>query len=80
MKKHLLIPLLLVFAIGVISGCGDSLTVAVSIDPPEVTLAPGATQQFTAEVVNSDITAVTWSVSTGGGEVTARFGACHPIS
>ena len=37
----------------------------VVIEPREVTLAPGATQQFTATVLNSPNTAVTWSATDG---------------
>lgn len=43
-------------------------TVAVSVSPASVTLAPGAQQAFTATVVGTTNTAVTWSAN--GGSIT----------
>ena len=39
--------------------------VTVSISPTSATLAPGATQQFTAKVEGSENTAVIWTASSG---------------
>ena len=44
-----------------VSGTGTA-PVSVAIDPNTATLAPGATQQFSATVLNTANTAVTWSV------------------
>ncbi|HEX4137077.1 MAG TPA: Ig-like domain-containing protein [Bryobacteraceae bacterium] len=41
----------------------EACSVSVSISPTSVSLFPGQTQQFTATVVGSATTAVTWSVS-----------------
>ena len=47
-------------------------TVSISLSPASATVAAGATQQFTAAVVGSDNTAVTWSVTeAAGGSVSA---------
>jgi hypothetical protein len=47
--------------------------IQVSINPSEVTLAPGGSQQFTATVTGTTNTAVNWSVAEGavGGNITA---------
>jgi uncharacterized protein (DUF1800 family) len=46
--------------------------ITVTVAPPAVTVAPSATQQFTATVTNSANTAVTWSVNgTLGGSAAA---------
>ena len=45
--------------------------VGVTVAPAEVTLGPGATQQFTAAVTGSANTAVVWSVSGGLGSISA---------
>lgn len=50
-----------------------STTVSVAVTPGAITLKPAATQTFTAAVVNTPNTAVTWSVQEGaaGGTITA---------
>lgn len=48
---------------------------SIDIDPTEVTLDPGHTQQFTATVHNADDTRVDWTVSAGGGTITQQSGA-----
>jgi hypothetical protein len=46
--------------------------VTVSVSPNPITVAPAATQQFTATVTNTSNTAVTWSVNgTAGGSAAA---------
>lgn len=63
-----------------LAGCGggsgtvptpNSVSVAVSVSPSSATLNQAATQQFTATVTGSAITAVTWIVQeAGGGSIT----------
>lgn len=43
--------------------CGGGSSVQVSIKPTQVTLTPGATQQFAASVINAGNGAVTWQVN-----------------
>jgi kumamolisin len=43
--------------------------IAVSVTPPEATLAPGQTQQFTATVINTTNTAVTWALNPNVGTI-----------
>jgi hypothetical protein len=50
-------------------------TVAVSISPVTATLTSGGTQQFTATVINSDDTTVTWSASQGTISISGLFSA-----
>ncbi len=49
--------------------------VTVNIAPGNVTIAPSATQQFTATVTNSSDTSVTWSASAGNISATGFFTA-----
>jgi uncharacterized protein YjdB len=49
--------------------------VAVSVSPATATIAVGATQQFSASVIGSTNTAVTWSASTGSIDPTGLFTA-----
>ena len=51
--------------------------VTVSVAPPNVTVAPSATQQFTATVTNSTNTGVTWSVN--GSRAATRPSAPSPL-
>src|SRR5690242_7299383 len=44
---------------------GGATSVVVSVQPLTATLAPGATQQFTATVTGASNTAVTWDASAG---------------
>ena len=46
--------------------------VSVSITPAAVTLNPGATQQFTANVTNATVTAVFWSINPQVGTIDAN--------
>jgi len=45
--------------------------VAVSVTPPEATLAAGQTQQFAATVLNTNNTAVTWALNPKTGTISA---------
>jgi len=44
---------------------GDPGTRPLAVSPPQVTLAPGTTQTFTAARSGTSVTAVTWSVAEG---------------
>lgn len=46
-------------------------TVAVSVGPSSPTVTSGGVLQFTASVTGSSNTAVTWSISAGGGSISA---------
>ena len=54
-----------------LSACGGGKgtptlgTVSISLSPPSVTLAAGATQQFTASVTGTTNTTVAWSLQEG---------------
>jgi len=55
----------------VIADFATAGAISVSVSPSSVTLQPGATQQFTAMVNNASTPAVTWSVVSGGGTISA---------
>ena len=52
---------------GVKAGSSSTQQVSIQLNQATATLAPGATQQFTATVSGSDNTAVTWTVDKVGG-------------
>jgi hypothetical protein len=54
---------------------GGPPVVTISITPTSVTLAPSATQQFTATVTNTPNTAVTWSATCGSVSTTGFYTA-----
>ncbi|HSB76128.1 MAG TPA: hypothetical protein VLC12_10785 [Terriglobales bacterium] len=57
----------IVVALGLLAGCGGGSapkpTIAVTVTPTAVTLAPGKSAVFTASVTNTTNTAVTWLVN-----------------
>ncbi len=57
-----------------VSGTGSG-PVSVAVNPASATLSPGASQQFTATVLNTSNTAVTWSVdgTVGGSSATGTI-------
>ncbi len=67
-RRNHLLRLFLVLACGLVSlGTSASAAVSVTVAPASVSLAPGTRQQqFTAQVIGSVNTAVTWSLSGGG--------------
>jgi hypothetical protein len=67
-RRNHLLRLFLVLVCGLVSlGTSASAAVSVTVAPTSVSLAPGTRQQqFTAQVIGSVNTAVTWSLSGGG--------------
>ena len=55
----------LLFFCPLLTGCGLGSSGTVDISPRSVTLAPGATQQFSVTVTNCPNTAVNWRASHG---------------
>lgn len=61
-----LLTIVMIALVQLACGGGNS-GVQVSIKPTQVTLAPGATQQFTASLTNTSNSAVSWQVNGIGG-------------
>jgi Viral BACON domain len=77
----LLLPCLTLSAALLLAGCGGSMSfpgsskVSVTASPSSTTIVSGNTRQFTAKVMNTSNTAVTWSATAGTVSASGLFTA-----